>query len=207
MSLRWIPLLACLLSLAHGFEVTKNVNDGRPPVEKVLIFAKDKPATHLAFAGAGAPALAADGTLVAVITGSGAIAPRITWQPGDGRPAAFDITAYTYLIITCRLEGSMKETNAKGQVSEKRPDNLWFGVNLYNAAGERIGGASLADVNPVKEGVTPAETVELRVPLVMFHSSPLEDRKAAAIGSDWGPTRANQARDFRWVIDRIALAD
>lgn len=207
MPLRWLPLLACLLSLAPAFEITRNVNDGRPPVEQVLLFAKGQPAAHLAFSGAGEPALAADGAIVAAITGSGAVAPRITWQPGDGRPAAFDITAYTYLIITCRLEGCVKETNAKGQISEKRPDNLWFGVNLYNAAGERIGGASLADVNPVKEGVTPAETVELRVPLVMFHSSPLEDRKAAAIGSDWGATRANQARDFRWVIDRIALAD
>ena len=57
---------------------------------------------------------------MSTITGSSAIAPRIGWKPGDGRPVGFDTTAYTYLILTCRLEGKVKDTNAKGKVTEKR---------------------------------------------------------------------------------------
>lgn len=206
-----IVLLALLAAPAlSAFEVTKNVNTGKPPVEKVLLFAKDKPHDHITFActGTGDLAFAEDGAIVSTITGGGKAAPRIGWKPGDGRPAAFDVTAYTYLILTCRLEGSTRTKNKKGVMeAQPRGGNLWFGANLYNAAGERIGGVSLADVNEANEGVTPAETVELRIPLILFHGSALADKQVALIGTDWGPTRPPQERDFRWVIDRIALAD
>lgn len=211
-SLRCLTVLAGLLAMASApaFEVTKNINTGKPPVEKVLLFAKDKPHDHITFActGTGALSFADDGAIVSTITGGGSAAPRIGWKPGDGRPAAFDTTAYTYLILVCRLEGTTRTKNKKGEMEpQKRGGNLWFGANLYNAAGERLSGVSLADVNEGNEGVTPAETVELRIPLLLFHGSSLADKQVAFIGTDWGATRPPQERDFRWVIDRIALAD
>lgn len=207
-------LLTTLLLLGSAthlacFEVTRNVNDGRPPAEKVVIFAKDRPHDHIVFSctGTGALSFAADGAIVSDITGSGVAAPRIGWTAGDGRPASFEPKAYTYLILTCRLEGAFRETDAKGKVSEKRPDNLWFGVDLYNAAGESIGVVNLADVNEVREGVTPAETTVLRIPTILLSRPSVKDAMATQIGTNWQATKPNQSRAFRWVIDRIALAD
>lgn len=208
------PLLVMLLllgSAAHlaSFEVTHNINDGRPPVEKVVLFAKDRPHDHLILSckGTGALSFADDGAIVSDIAGSGIAAPRIGWKAGDGRPASFDPKSYTYLILTCRLEGVVRETDAKGKVSEKRPDNVWFGIDLYNASGESIGVVNLADVNEVREGVTPAETTMLRIPMVLFRGPPVADAMATQIGTNWQATKPNQSRAFRWVIDRIALAD
>lgn len=208
------PLLIVLLllgSTAHlaCFEVTRNVNDGKPPVEKVVLFAKDQPHDHLTLSckGTGALSYAADGAIVSDIAGPSTAAPRIAWKAGDGRPTSFNLKTYTYLILTCRLEGAVRETDAKGKVTEKRPNNLWFGVDLYNAAGESIGVVNLADVNEVREGVTPAETTMLRIPMILFRGPPVADAKAAQIGTNWQATKPNQSRAFRWVIDRIALAD
>lgn len=202
-------VLLPVLGLADGFVVTKNVNSGKPPVEKVVLFAKDRPADHITFGGKGTGTLSfgPDGAIVSTIEGREEAAPRIGWRPGDGRPAAFDVADYTYLILACRLEGHVKDTNAKGQVTEKRPANMWFSANLYNAANERIGGVSLADVHEGHEGVTPAETVTLRIPLVLFRGSGLADKRVVSIGTDWHATAPTQSRAFRWVIDRIALAD
>lgn len=202
-------ILICLACQAAGFEVTRNVNDGRPPVEKVLLFAKEQTHDHLVFShkGTGALTYDADGAIVSTITGSGIAAPRIAWKEGAGRPASFTLNAYTYLILTCRLEGAVRETDARGKVIEKRPDNLWFGVELFNAAGDSIGVVSLADVNEAREGVTPAETTVLRIPMVLFRGPPVVDGKAVQLGTNWQATKPNQSRAFRWVIDRIALAD
>ncbi|MEK7412271.1 MAG: hypothetical protein AAB263_03005 [Planctomycetota bacterium] len=192
-----------------AFEVTKNINTGKPPVEKSVLFAKDAKHDHviLAETGNGQFAFSEDGSIVSTIKGSKEIAPRLSWKAGDGRPASIDVTAYTYLILTCRMEGNVQETNAKGKVIEKRADNLWFSVNLYNAANQRIGAVSLADVNDSKEGTTPAETTELRIPLILFAGSAFEDKLVTTIGTDWKATASNQSRNFRWVIDRIALAN
>lgn len=202
-------ILICLTCQAAGFEVTRNVNDGRPPVEKVLLFAKDQPHDHLTFSckGTGALSFDADGAIVSAITGSGMAAPRIAWKEGGGRPASFTLGSYTYLVLTCRLEGVVRESDAKGKIIEKRPDNLWFGVEFYNAAGESIGVVNLADVNEAREGVTPAETTMLRIPMVLFRGPPVADSRAVQIGTTWQATKPNQSRAFRWVIDRIALAD
>lgn len=204
-----ILILLGLLTTASAFDVTKNVNTGKPPVEKVLLFAKGAPHDHLVLAktGNGEFAIAEDGSLVSVIAGSAAIAPRLSWTAGEGRPAAIDLSKYTFLVITCRVEGNLKETNTKGKVIEKRAANLWFGANVYNTAGRRIGGVSLADVNEQKEGTTPAETTELRIPTAILIESEVEDKLVTAIGTEWKGTAANVSRDFRWVIDRIALAD
>jgi hypothetical protein len=201
-------LLSSAASLS-SFEVTRNVNDGRPPVEKAVLFAKDRPHDHLTLSNTGTGALTydADGAIVSTISGSGVASPRIAWSAGDGRPASFALGDYTYLILTCRLEGVVRETDAKGKVVDKRPDNLWFGVDLYNAAGDSIGVVNLADVNEAREGVTPAETTVLRIPLMLFRGPPVADAKAAKIGTNWQATKPNQSRAFRWVIDRIALAD
>lgn len=204
--IRIAALLAALLAVLPAFEVTKNINDGRPPVEKAVLFAKGATAPHITLTATGcAMAFADDGAIAARITGRAALAARIAWRPGEGRPAFFTADGHTYLLLTCRVEGRIKETGAKGQVTEKRPDNLWFAVSMYNAAGERVGAVSLADVT--EDAKTPAATVVLRIPLVLVANAPLDDRRITAIGADWNAAHANQDRDFTWVIDRIALAD
>ena len=47
---RLIALSLMLVALpALAFTVVKNVNSGKPPVERVVIFEKGKPADHLSF--------------------------------------------------------------------------------------------------------------------------------------------------------------
>lgn len=39
-------LFLLLIAPLAGFEVTRNVNSGQPPIERVLLFAKDRPHAH-----------------------------------------------------------------------------------------------------------------------------------------------------------------
>lgn len=192
---------------APAFTVVRNVNSGQPPVEKVVIFEKGKPADHLKLesTASGRTALTADGAIESVITGSDAVKIMIRWTPRGDLKAGFDTSAYTCLVITCRLEGAVKESQPNGKVVEKRPDNLWFGPTLFNAAGEAVGSANFADA--VEDGKTPAETTTIRIPMVAFTFWGLDSHDVRAIGFTWGKTRANSNRDFRLVIDKIALAD
>lgn len=201
-------LLAGLLTATPGpaFTVTKNINTGKLPVEKVVLFAKEASHAHITFADNAWSRLSfePDGAILSRIIGHKAIEPKILWKAGEGRPESFDVSAYTHLILTCRMEGSSKETVAGGKIRETRPDNLWFSAALFNAAGERVGIVSLADVNDDK---TPALTTTLVIPLLLFTNSIVDCHHITAVGFMWGDARANVNRDFRLVIDRIALAD
>lgn len=204
----WSRPLLCLLlaALAWPFEVTKNVNSGAAPVERVLIFDKAGPHGHVQFSD-GPECLmtfAEDGSIVSRIIGHGDIKPQVRWQVGDGRPATFDVHAYSYLVITCRLEGQIKNTR-EGKVSETRPDNLWLAACLFNVAGERVGGVGLADL--CEDGRTPDRMTVLKIPLMLFHKAPNDTAHISGIGFSWGKTHDYTNRDFRLVIDRVSLAD
>lgn len=191
-----------------AFTVTKDTN--RAPVEAVVLFAKGGPADHLVFSGAAETrfSLAADGTLQAPIQGAVALDARISWTPAAGRPEAFAVTDHAYLMLTCRVEGSDVQKLANGKTIEKRAENLWLPVVLFDAAGNSIGSVSLASVVP--EEVTPSTTTVLKIPMFLFTywGDQTQPRPAfKSIGFTWGAPRAPNERNYRIVIDRIALAD
>lgn len=192
----------------HAFTVTKDVN--RPPIESLVLFAKGGPSNHLMFAGSpDTPvSVAGDGSLEILIKGPVALDARIAWSPGGDRPESFKVTDHAYLMLTCRVEGSDVQKLSSGKTVERRADNLWLPVNFYDAQGNNIGGVNLASVVPGE--VTPAETTVLRIPMFMFTfwGDQTQPRPpVAAIGFAWGKPRAPTERNYRIVIDHIALAD
>jgi hypothetical protein len=201
-----LALITCLLT-CPAFEVTRNINTGLPPVEKVVLFAKNKPHDHIICTDAENCRIAfdVDGAMTIQYSGNKESQPKIAWKVGEGRPESFDVANYTFLIITCRIEGVLREDRGNGKMTESRGDNLWIGPSVYNVAGDRVGGIGLAEL--AEDGKTPAQTTVLRVPLTLFARSPVDNQHVNAIGFPWGAARKNQNRDFRLVIDRIALAD
>jgi hypothetical protein len=209
---RWLrpTLYACFLALtlpASGFDVIKNVNSGKPPIEKVVLFEKGKPHDHLSFVDDENCKLsyAADGAIECRIQGSAEIKPLLKWKETDGIPAGIRLQDYDYVIITCRLEGTVHTTNPNGKVTDTRPDNLWYGFSLYDANGEILGGCSFAD--PTEDKRTPDKTAVLKFPMMMVRIwHPENDGALAAIGFPWSKTRPTSNRDFKLVVDKISLA-
>ena len=202
----------CLLPTRTGsaFEVVKNVNSGKPPVEKVVLFEKGKPSGHLHFVDSAncKMSFTQDGSIECKYSGSDAAAPTILWKPGAGIPETFDANSYSIMILTCRLEGNVKETGPNGKVTEKRADNLWFGPQLLDAGDQRVGLANLSDVS--EDGKTPSETTVLKIPMSLFTklwATGKDTHHIKGIVFPWGKTRPNSNRDFRLVIEKIALAD
>ena len=191
-----------------AFTVIKNVNSGKPPVEQVVIFEKGKPADYLSFVDDPNCKLSfnPDGAIECRIIGCAEIKPMIKWKPGEGVPAGIRLQDYNYLILTCRLEGDTKVTTAPGRVSSQRPDNLWFGFTLFDANGERLGSASLADPTPDKK--TPDKTTVLKFPMGLIKFWDMDKNgEVQAIGFPWSKPHLNMIRDFRLIIDKIALAN
>jgi hypothetical protein len=200
----WLTLSASALA----FTVVKNINTGKPPVEKIMIFEKGKPTDHLTFVDDAncKMSFTAEGAVEVRIIGNAQIRPQIRWKPRGDLKETFDANAYTYLILTCRLEGNIKETAPNGKITEKRPDNLWLPAVLYNTSGEPVGGANLADVT--EDERTPDKTTVLKIPMILFTKQTANNStKIQAVGFFWSQTRASSNRDFRLVIDKIALAD
>lgn len=204
-------LVVVLLSLpsfpAGAFEVTKNVNTGGPPVEKVVLFDRKETATDgvtLFDEEGGRLTRGPDGALEGRITGNGAVKFGITWKPSPALGPTFSTRDFGHLVITCRLEGTNRTagSNAAGQ----RPDNLWFVATLFNARGEPVGSANLAD--GTEDGKTPATTTTVILPLLIFTYFGEHDTSAvAAVGFTWPKARANVERDFRLIVERIALTE
>jgi len=205
-----LPLLAGLglagfVGKASAFEVIKNVNSGREPVEKLVLFEKGKPTDHLAFSDDENCKLSftPDGSIECRILGNAAIKPLIKWK-GGGLPDSFKLKTYEYLILTCRVEGTNKVTN-KDKTSDQRPDNLWLPVVLFNAAGEILGSASLADATP--DGKTPDKTTVLKFPIALLTFWGPGKGDVSAVGFSWSKTHDNISRDYRIIVDKIAFAN
>lgn len=198
------PLL--LSTAAFGFEVTKNVNTGKPPEEKVVIFQKGQAADTLTFfdTESGRMALNADGEIEARITGNGEVKCGIHWKPRGDLGETFNTKDYGHVVITCRMEGSNKTagSDAPGQ----RPDNLWFPAVLFNAKGEVVGSANLADGTP--DGKTPDKTTTVVLPMMIFtYFGDHDSSQVRGIGFTWQKARANVNRDYKLIIEKIALAE
>jgi len=206
---RLIALSLMLVALpALAFTVVKNVNSGKPPVERVVIFEKGKPTDHLSFVDDSNCKLsfAPDGAIECRIIGCAEIKPLIKWKPSEGVPAGIHLQDYDYLILTCRLEGDTKVANAQGRVTSQRPDNLWFGFTLFDTNGERLGSASLADPTPDKK--TPDKTTVLKFPMSLIKFWDMDKKgEVQAIGFPWSKPHPNITREFRLIIDKIVLAD
>lgn len=200
-------LLATLVfgTVASGFEVTKNVNTGRPPEEKVVLFQKGQAADTLTFfdTESGRIGLNADGEIEARITGNGEVKCGIVWKPRADLPETFATRDYGHVVITCRMEGSNKTVGK--DAPGRRPDNLWFPAALFNAKGEVVGSANLADGTP--DGKTPDKTTTVVLPMMLFTYFGEHDSSAVrGIGFTWQKARANVHRDYKLIIEKIALA-
>jgi len=193
---------------SQAFTVTKDVNSGKPPVEKVVIYEKGQAGDLMTFSDTPDCKLAYtdDGSIESRIIGNSAFQFSMRWKPRSGLPETLNFNDYDCVVITCRMEGNMKITAPNGKVEEKRADNLWFPASLFDVNGKKIGSANLADAT--KDGRTPDKTTTLVIPKVLFTFWPQDGdpTKLAAIGGEWNAGRSNQQRDFRLVIDKIALA-
>lgn len=203
-----LPLLAGLALLAlspgaHAFEVIKDIN--AEPTEKLVIFEKGKPRDHLSFVDDANCKFSylEDGSIECRIIGNSVIKPMIKWK-GAGLPDSFKLKQYDYLILTCRMEGTVKSTT-NGRTTDVRPDNLWFPVALFNDAGEILGSASLADPTPDRR--TPDKTTVLKFPMVQLTFWGPGRGDVSAVGFSWSKTHDHMSRDFRLIIDKIAFAN
>lgn len=194
---------------AQAFTVVKNVNDGRPPEEQIVIFDKNAPHDHIILedkVGTCPMRFSESGAIEVIITGNTPIQPTISWTPTDKIPASFNAQKYNFLILTCALEGDVKRTFDNGKVTASRADNLWYGVTLYDAANVRSGVANLATVSPEKR--TPDKMITLVIPMSLLSGGAFNDiTKITSIGFPWNQTHDYNNRDFRLIIEKIALAN
>lgn len=205
-----MKLASFLLLLAvaglPAFEAVRNVNTGAPPVEKVVLFQKGQAADSVEIFDNEScrTTINADGDLEARIVGNGAVQCGIRWKPDGNRKETFDIADYGHIVITCRMEGSNRTKGNSGP--GQRPDNLWFSAALFNAAGQPVGSANLADGAP--DGRTPDKTTTLVLPTLLFtYFGDHDASQVRGIGFTWPQTRATVDRDYRLIIERIALAE
>jgi len=193
---------------AFGFTVVKNVNSGKPPVDKIVVFEKGKPVDQLTLESADASKAEfnKDGSLESKFIGDGEVKVILRWKPGSGIPAVLDLSKYNYVVATLRLEGGVKNKQPDGKmVPQPRAGNLWFGLTLFNGAGESAGSANLADA--AEDGKTPEQTVTLKIPMCLFTFWMNDIQHVQGFGFVWGKMRPGSERDFRLVVDKIALAD
>ena len=203
------PILILSCMTAPAFNVVKNVNDGRPPEEKIVIFEKTASHDHIILkdrVGTCKAGFTADGAIEFIITGNTPIQSTISWKPTGKVPESFNAREYNFLILTCALEGDIKRTFDSGKVTASRADNLWLGVTLYDPANVRSGVANLATVSPDKR--TPDKLVTLIIPMSLLSGGAFNDiTKITGIGFPWNKTHDYNNRDFRLVIEKIALAN
>lgn len=189
-----------------AFEVTKNVNTGKPPVEKVVLFQKGQAPDLITFFDNESCKMSInpEGAIEARIIGQGAVKCGINWKAQGNVPETFSTKDFGHMVITCRIEGSNKTpgSNQPGQ----RAANLWLPAVLFNAKGENVGSANLADGTPDRK--TPEKTTEVVLPMMLFTYFGDHDSSAVrGIGFTWDKTRPNVERDYTLVIERIALCE
>lgn len=205
--------LAAFLAFATAplgaFTVVKNVNSGKAPVEKLVLFEKGKtsPPPELKDPSNNSRmSFTSDGAIEVVITGNKEIRPALFWKPAGDLKETFNAKDYEYMLLTCRLEGNIKRKYPNGKTTTDRPDNLWYGPVLINAQDQRAGGVSLADV--AEDGRTPDKMVTLKIPMILFTQLAGNDTsQIKGIGFYWNKAHDYQDRDFRLVVEKIALAN
>lgn len=208
---RYVALTAAVLLLAGpvwAFKVIKNVNSGKPLEDKVVLFDKGKPADFLVFSDPANCKLNKDGAIECSITGDKAIRYIIHWKPHGTVEESFDGSKYNYLVLTFRVEGSNKTTDAKGKVTAARAGNLWMGILLTDPKDNWTGSVNPADMTD--DGSTPDKTVTLNIPMSLMtnHNGPdIDPHHITGLGFNLGGTHPGTVHDFRIVIDKISLAE
>ncbi|CAN5760201.1 hypothetical protein BH09VER1_BH09VER1_13110 [soil metagenome] len=186
-----------------AFTVTKNVNTGQLPTDKLIIFQKGQAAEKITFFDNAncRMSILADGTVESRITGGGEV------KCGFTLPQPFNTKDYGYLVITCRLEGTNKITGPNGKTTDQaRPDNLWFSASFFDAKGSPVGGANLADGSP--DGKTPNQTVTIVLPMLLFtYFGDHDSSQVQGVGFSWPKSRVNISRDYHLIIEKVALAN
>lgn len=202
-------LLALTLLPAQAFNLIKNVNDGKPRVEKLVIFDKARgTANKVSFVTDNAPtAINADGAIQCDITGNKKMRMEIHWEPQGDLKETFDATQYSYLILTCKVGGVVHKTDAKsGKISDMPRTNMFFSVILGDKDNQPVGYANLADLTD--DAKTPEEMVTLTIPMSLFtRGSGFDVHNIKSLNFPWGDTHDDLNRDLHLVIEKIALAD
>lgn len=149
--------------------------------------------------------LTADGEMQFQIQGSGEVKCGINWKPNGKLRQTFDTKDFAYVKVTVRIEGSTKTTGADGKVQDQRPKNPGFSVALFDEAGKVVGEANLAEAAP--DSKTPEVRTEVSLPMVMFTAvGELDSSKVAGVGFFGKAATSNTNRDYRIIIEKIALA-
>lgn len=205
-----LPALLSLLLLVpplHAFTVVKDVS--RPPVERLVIFEKSTPTEHLAFFNKGKFPFERgdDGSLLIRINGNDTVDAGLSWASNPKLPPSFSVEDHAAVVVVFRLEGASRQTLGNGQVLTRRPDNLWNTFVLHDEKQNAVARAGLADGAP--GGKTPAETVTLRIPMLVFTYWGQNPRPPIhGFGFQWSEARnAPNTRDYTLVIERIVVAD
>ncbi len=213
---RWIRRATCLGLLSsvmlagalHAFTVEKNVNSGEPPVEKRVLFTKGQAdsVTIEDKTGNTKTSFTDDGAIQVLITGSGAIEPTITFKDDKGKPITFDATKHQYLLVRMKLEGDIKRTFPNGKVTASRPDNLWMALRVVDANGNMCGAVNIASVTDDEK--TPSEMTTLKVPMLLVRGyADADSTQAAGVRFLFAKTHDYNNRDFRLIVEHIAVAD
>ena len=209
----YLLALVCILAAnfpAQAFTVIKNVNTGKPPVEKLVIFDKARgAANHVTFVvDNAAAALNADGAIQIDITGNQKLNAEIHWKADGALGETFDATKYNFLMLTCHLEGKTHKTDPFSAKVSDTPagGNMWLAAVLRDTNSQPVGYVNLADV--AEDGKTPITTTVLPLPMSLFWKGSANDvHHVACIAFPWGETHPEMNRDIHIIIDKIALAD
>jgi hypothetical protein len=205
-----LAALLCLLALTpplHAFTVVKDVSR---VVERLVLFDKSTPAEHLVFINKGKYPFTRgdDGSLRLRIDGNDTVDAGLSWATNPALPPSFSVTEHAAVLVTFRLEGANRSTFGNGQVSSRRADNLWNAFVLCDAQQNAVARAGLADGAP--EGKTPAQTLTLRFPMMVFTYWGQNPRPPIhGFGFQWNDARNanNNTRDYTLIIDRIVVVD
>jgi hypothetical protein len=175
----------------------------------MVLFDKTTPAGHLTFFNKGNHPFerGPDGSLVLRINGNDTVDAGFTWATNPKLAPSFSVSEHAAVLVTFRLEGANTQTLGNGQVLTRRADNLWNAFTLHDETQKEVARAGLADGAP--GGKTPAETITLRIPLLVFTYWGQNPRPPIhGFGFQWGGTRnAANTRDYTLIIDRVVIVD
>ena len=193
----------------HAFIVIKNVNSGKPPVAKFVIFEKGKTTSHLTFKDNNASSkmsVTKDGALEVKMTGFGEVTSTLSWKPGEKLKETFYPRRYTYVLLTCKMVGRIERVGPNGRTNVPLPANIYLSFRMYDKKGVRSGVAGIASM--AEDGRTPKDMVTLKIPMDLLTKSAFNDiGHIRSVGFHLPKTGANMDRQLRLIVEKIALAD
>lgn len=199
--------LAALVSGVQAFTVVKNVNSGKPPVEKVVLFDKNAPdLSKFKFDDPEKTAkitVAPDKSLQIHFPERKSSSPTFYLPGGEA-----NVKNYNYVLFTFRVDGDLYR-NWRGKWNKSPWDKLWMSAYFVDAQGKRSSAANLDAVSP--DGKMPREkTATVCIPVILMNKPAYGvDAAAKAVGFQIKMGKGGEAikRDFTMTVDKISLAD